>query len=147
MRYSLHRINQPGDRRQQQEMKMTTAKIMAGQNRSKPLCLEFGYCDREYVAVAKPGEKAVAKAIYRAANDEGTIQAEDMLEMFPGQPTLHTASSIYRAFRAAGIEVREKRRSKTDWARVDAQRDEDIDLSDNPEVTPEMFAKARARQS
>jgi len=32
--------------------------------------------------------------------------------------------------------------SKTDWKRVDALRDEEIDLSDNPKVTPEMFAKA-----
>jgi uncharacterized protein (DUF4415 family) len=29
---------------------------------------------------------------------------------------------------------------------VDALRDEDIDLSDNPEVTPEMFARAVARK-
>lgn len=36
--------------------------------------------------------------------------------------------------------------SKTDWKRVDAMRDEDIDLSDNPEVTPEMFAKAVVRR-
>lgn len=32
--------------------------------------------------------------------------------------------------------------SKTDWKRVDALRDEEIDLSDLSEVTPEMFAKA-----
>ena len=36
--------------------------------------------------------------------------------------------------------------SKTDWKRVDALRDEEIDLSDNPEVTPEMFAKATVRR-
>ncbi len=36
--------------------------------------------------------------------------------------------------------------SKTDWKRVDALRDDDIDLSDNPEVTPEMFAKAIVRR-
>jgi len=35
--------------------------------------------------------------------------------------------------------------SRTDWKRVDALTDEEIDLSDNPEVTPEMFAKAVAR--
>ena len=34
------------------------------------------------------------------------------------------------------------KRSKTDWKRVDATKDEDIDFSDNPEWTPEMFAKA-----
>ena len=32
--------------------------------------------------------------------------------------------------------------SKTDWERLDAMEDEDINLSDIPELTPEMFAKA-----
>lgn len=36
--------------------------------------------------------------------------------------------------------------SHTDWKRVDALRDEDIDLSDIPEMTPEMFARAVARR-
>ncbi|GBF81077.1 hypothetical protein AsFPU1_2486 [Aphanothece sacrum FPU1] len=31
--------------------------------------------------------------------------------------------------------------SQTDWQRLDAMSDEDIDLSDCPEITPEMFAK------
>jgi len=30
--------------------------------------------------------------------------------------------------------------SQTDWQRLDAMSNEDIDLSDCPEVTPEMFA-------
>jgi len=34
----------------------------------------------------------------------------------------------------------------TDLKRVDALRDEDIDVSDIPEVTPEMFAKAVVRR-
>jgi uncharacterized protein (DUF4415 family) len=37
------------------------------------------------------------------------------------------------------------KRSKTDWKRVDAMRDEDIDFSDSPEWTPEMFAQAVVR--
>ena len=36
--------------------------------------------------------------------------------------------------------------SQTDWNRVDKLRDEDIDFSDSPEVTPEMFAKAVLRK-
>lgn len=32
--------------------------------------------------------------------------------------------------------------SQTDWARIDAMTDEDIDLSDIPEITEEMWAKA-----
>ncbi|MGF2039421.1 MAG: hypothetical protein RMZ43_029610 [Nostoc sp. CmiVER01] len=31
--------------------------------------------------------------------------------------------------------------SQTDWQRLDAMSDEDIDLSDCPEITPELFAK------
>ena len=37
-------------------------------------------------------------------------------------------------------------KSLTDWARVDALTDEEIDFSDSPEITPEMFAKAVVRQ-
>ncbi|MCB8972814.1 MAG: BrnA antitoxin family protein [Ardenticatenaceae bacterium] len=32
--------------------------------------------------------------------------------------------------------------NNTDWERLDALQDEDIDLSEVPELTPEMFAKA-----
>lgn len=35
--------------------------------------------------------------------------------------------------------------SATDWRRVDAMRDEDIDLFDIPEVTEEQMARARLR--
>jgi uncharacterized protein (DUF4415 family) len=37
------------------------------------------------------------------------------------------------------------RKSATDWKRVRAMTDKDIDLSDIPEVTPEMFAKGVVR--
>ena len=36
--------------------------------------------------------------------------------------------------------------SLTDWKRLDALQDEDIDLTDAPEITPEMFAKAVVRR-
>lgn len=36
-------------------------------------------------------------------------------------------------------------KSLTDWKRVDAMKNEDIDLSECPEITPEMFAKAVVR--
>jgi uncharacterized protein (DUF4415 family) len=36
-------------------------------------------------------------------------------------------------------------KSLTDWKRVDAMKDEDIDLTECPEITPEMFAKAVVR--
>ena len=35
-----------------------------------------------------------------------------------------------------------KRRSRTDWKRVDALRDEDIDFSEMPELGPDFFAIA-----
>jgi hypothetical protein len=38
-------------------------------------------------------------------------------------------------------------KSETDWARLDAMSDADIDLSDCPEVTPDMFAGAVVRRS
>ena len=37
-------------------------------------------------------------------------------------------------------------KSETDWERLDAMTDEDIDLSDCPEITPEQFAKAIVRR-
>ena len=37
-------------------------------------------------------------------------------------------------------------KSLTDWARVDSLTDEDIDYSDCPEITPEMFARAVVRR-
>jgi uncharacterized protein (DUF4415 family) len=33
-------------------------------------------------------------------------------------------------------------KSQTDWKRLDSMTDDDIDTSDIPAVTPEMFAKA-----
>jgi len=33
--------------------------------------------------------------------------------------------------------------SKTDWARIDAMRDEDIDTSDIPPLSKEFFTKAQ----
>jgi uncharacterized protein (DUF4415 family) len=38
------------------------------------------------------------------------------------------------------------KKSRTDWKRVDALKDSDIDLSDIPEVSPEMFARAIVRR-
>jgi uncharacterized protein (DUF4415 family) len=37
-------------------------------------------------------------------------------------------------------------KSRTDFARLDKMKDEDIDLSDALEITPEMFAKAVVRR-
>lgn len=42
--------------------------------------------------------------------------------------------------------VTTSKKSQTDWARVDAMKDDDIDFSDTPEVSPEMFARAVVRR-
>ncbi|MEK6281764.1 MAG: BrnA antitoxin family protein [Acidobacteriota bacterium] len=39
------------------------------------------------------------------------------------------------------------KKSETDWKRIDAMTDADIDFSDIPEVTPEMFARAVLRRN
>jgi uncharacterized protein (DUF4415 family) len=39
------------------------------------------------------------------------------------------------------------RRSETDWERIDAMTDADIDFSEIPEFTPEMFASAVLRRN
>ncbi len=36
-------------------------------------------------------------------------------------------------------------KSQTNWARLAAQKEKDIDLSDIPEIAPQMFAKAVVR--
>ena len=38
------------------------------------------------------------------------------------------------------------KKSQTDWARVDAMKNEDIDLSDTPKISTEMFARAVVRR-
>ncbi len=38
------------------------------------------------------------------------------------------------------------KKSQTDWNRLDAMKEDEIDLSDIPEITPEMFAKAVVRK-
>jgi len=38
-------------------------------------------------------------------------------------------------------------KSETDWARIDAMTDDDIDYSDIPPLTPEMFANGIVRKN
>jgi uncharacterized protein (DUF4415 family) len=37
-------------------------------------------------------------------------------------------------------------KSRTDWKRLKKMSDKDIDLSDSPELTPDMFARAIVRR-
>ena len=41
---------------------------------------------------------------------------------------------------------RTSKKSETDWKRLDAMKDEDIDLSDIPEIPPAMFARGIIRR-
>ena len=50
----------------------------------------------------------------------------------------HTAR---RAKREKSVK-RSKKRSRTDWARIDALKDEDIDYSDIPKLGSDFFAEA-----
>ena len=38
------------------------------------------------------------------------------------------------------------KKSRTDWKRIDRMKDEDIDLSERPEIDAEMFARAVVRK-
>lgn len=42
--------------------------------------------------------------------------------------------------------MRQAGKSRTDWARVKAMKDSEIDFSDSPELTPDAFARAVVRK-
>jgi hypothetical protein len=54
-----------------------------------------------YLKIGTASKSHVAKII-RASDDEGTIQAEAMVALFPGEPTLHTTTSLSNALVWAG---------------------------------------------
>ena len=41
---------------------------------------------------------------------------------------------------------KKSRTDETDWKRINAMKEEDIDFSETPEVTPEMFARGIVRR-
>lgn len=62
----------------------------------------LAHCDM----VLGEARKSTVLAIWRAANDEGTIQAGDMVRLFPGRPEKHTTTSMRHALIAAGCDFR-----------------------------------------
>lgn len=54
-------------------------------------------------------------------------------------------SSISNSFSVTEAELEKATRSRTDWARVDALADEDIDTSDIPPLTEADFARSEWR--
>jgi len=51
-----------------------------------------------------PGKKRRYNEIYKAANDEGTIQAWDARKLF-SRPEHHTTMNLFRALRIAGFKI------------------------------------------
>ena len=68
-----------------------------------------------------------------------------------GIMVVHTESETIIRIISARMQTNMKKKStsvksKTDFARLDKMKDEDIDYSDAPAMTPEMFAKAIVRR-
>lgn len=62
-----------------------------------------GYRGREITVVADDTVQDLAARIYEVADEEdGTLQAQQMVELFPGQPTLHTTTPLFVALMHAG---------------------------------------------
>lgn len=55
------------------------------------------------------GTAADVRAIWRAADEGGTIQAGDMVRLFPGEPTKHTTTSLRNALAYVGAETEHDR--------------------------------------
>ncbi len=61
----------------------------------------------EGVCVRCPwGEARRVRALFRAADAGGVIQAGAMLPLFPGEPTRHTATRLDHALSAIGAEIK-----------------------------------------
>lgn len=74
------------------------AKVMASLSHAERARIEAMAHDMTVTAA-----KALARRIARAANDEGTIQADQMIDLAGrSDPTLHTTTSVERAARALG---------------------------------------------
>ena len=68
------------------------------------MTLTIGYRGIEHLLETSDEEIAArAQAIYDASDDEGIIQAEDMLVLFPSRPESHTTTRLYTALLAAGM--------------------------------------------
>lgn len=61
-----------------------------------------------------------------------------------------SAAEIFALFRCEKLnDIKQKptsQKSQTDWARIEAMTDDDIDFSDIPRVSAEMFAKGMVRK-
>lgn len=55
--------------------------------------------------ITTPERADLAARIIHAADDEGTIQAWDMVSLFPGRPERHTTTSMDRALAYIGAEI------------------------------------------
>ena len=62
------------------------------------------------------------------------------------RPTSSQPLCVFFCVRRKNEESITSTKSRTDWKRIDVLKDEDIDLSDVPEISPEMFAHAIVRR-
>ncbi len=58
----------------------------------------------EHALLARGDAIELATRVYAASDDEGIIQAWDMVSLFPGQVEMHTTTRVHIALLAAGCE-------------------------------------------
>jgi hypothetical protein len=69
--------------------------------------IRIGNDQRQEVTLEYPASlRRTVAALYKAADDEGTIQARDMARLLPADRALHCCTRLYDALLAAGcVEV------------------------------------------
>jgi uncharacterized DUF497 family protein/uncharacterized protein (DUF4415 family) len=72
----------------------------------------------------------------------GMTKGRVALVAFSVEGPRNTSNHFPKGRRAMKSAKNTKLRSRTDWKRIDAMRDEDIDFSDIPELGPDFFANA-----
>lgn len=58
------------------------------------------FCEDNGIIISATSAE-IARKIWDAASEDGYLQAEDMLMLFPGRPELHTATRLVTALRLA----------------------------------------------
>ncbi|CAN5480635.1 hypothetical protein BH18ACI3_BH18ACI3_18410 [soil metagenome] len=85
----------------------------------------FDYGEERWIGIGSLGNRIVA-VVFTEPDDE-----------------LVRIISLRKAFKRERTNLNKK--SKTDWARIDAMTDDDIDTSDIPELDDDFFASAELR--
>lgn len=77
---------------------------MSAKSKIIEIAINGNRCD----VIVPPGQKRYANKILRSADDQGIIQAEKMVKLFPGMGNkgYHTTATIGTAFHWAEFEIR-----------------------------------------